>query len=239
MQGTLGCDCTISLLKLLPGAHDTCAAATVAHALLLPLNTLDLEQVPPGAYAICISCAMCTPQPAGFRLSHALPPGTCNAEADMSATLDQAAAEAFRQSRAARVADPAAGAQQTTCAAHPLQHDIQLSTLPPMTPHALTSSSGGGGVDSSSVGRGGSSGANTDSAATAFSYSAWLLRMLALAMSVALMLAPRGTVQRISAVRQQQHVHSKIHMLRVAFHVILPCFQRSSKISARCKTHLP
>ncbi len=97
-QGNASCQCTVSLFMLLCGDGGACAAGRVARAELLPINTLDLEHVPLGAYALCMRCGSgCAAEPAGFRIQHAAPSSPARAAAvptDTSAAIGAAAAEA-------------------------------------------------------------------------------------------------------------------------------------------------
>jgi hypothetical protein len=207
------CDCTVrvaeQLLNTRDGSH---TAARAAHATLLPINTLDLEDVLPGAYTICFLCdATCSAQPAGFRLSHALPPDFCSAlAANVSAAVGQAAFAEVSEGRSP--AGAAAVDAQWAMHAPPqlLQYEVQLSTPPPNELHAANSSNMPDDSGSScSGGHHGDSGVSSAvPAAAASSYIVWLLRLLALALSSLLMLAPCGTLQRIRAVRQLQQVLS-------------------------------
>lgn len=228
-QGTQGCDCTISLFSLLPGTAGTQAAARVARASLLPVNTLDLEHVPPGAYVMCFSCAMCTPQPPGFRLSHAMPPAACDAAANTSTPLQQASAEAPGRSVAAKDARQplAADARLRPQSARPQQCDIQLAALPPAerghgssgsSSVSSSGSSGSGnnvssGMDRNSIGEARTSSATGAPASAEAACSTWLPRLVALAVSAALVLTPRGALHRITTVRSHwQQMCKQINM---------------------------
>jgi hypothetical protein len=199
------CDCTMRLFEQQPepsGGSRT--AVRPAHATLLPTSTLDLEHVPPGAYALCFTCnAMCSAQPGGFRLSHALPPDHCSAQiANTSAVAGEAAS--CQLSEAPADAAAADGFWALHAPTQLLQYDVQLAMQPPKELHpadhgSMPDSSGSSNFSGSNRVDGGIAAAASSAAAS--SYYVWLLRLLALVVSALLMLAPEGALQRINTVR--------------------------------------
>lgn len=182
-------------------------AAQPAHATLLPTSTLDLEHVPPGTYALCFMCdATCSTQPRGFQLSHMLPPDHCSAQlANMSAVAGQAASCELPEAPAGAAA--AGGYCALHASARLLQCEVQLSMQQPSHVHGANHSSmpnDSGGSTTSGSDRVDDGIAPAASSAAASPYYEWLLRLLALALSALLMLAPNGALQRIHTVRRLQ-----------------------------------
>ena len=198
------CDCTMRLFEQQPEPSDgSRIAAQPAHATLLPTSTLDLEHVPPGAYALCFMCdATCSTRPCGFQLSHMLPPDHCSAQmANMSAVVGQAASCELPEAPADAAA--AGGYCALHASARLLQCEVQLLMQQPSDVHGANHSSmpdDNGGNTSSGSDRVEDSNATAASSAAASSCYVWLLRLLALALSALLMLAPRGALQRIHPV---------------------------------------
>lgn len=206
------CDCTMRLFEQQPEPSDgSRIAAQPAHATLLPTSTLDLEHVPPGAYALCFMCdAMCSTQPRGFRLSHMLPPDHCSAQmTNMSAVVGQAASCQLPEAPADAAAADGFGALHASTQL--LQYEVQLSMQQPSDVHGANYSSmpdGTGSSNSSGSNRVDGGVAAAASSAAASSYYVWLLRLLALAVSALLMLAPEGALQRINTVGVLQRLRA-------------------------------
>ena len=206
------CDCTMRLFELQPEpSGGSRIAMRTTHATLLPTSTLDLEHVPPGAYALCFTCnAMCSAQPGGFQLSHARPPDHCSAQmANMSAVVGEGAS--WQLPEASADAAAADGRWALHASTQLLQYEVRLSMQPPDEPHAadLSSIPDDSGSSNSSGSNGVHDGvATAASSAAASSCYVWLLRLLALAVSALLMLAPEGALQRINAVGLLQQLRA-------------------------------